>query len=51
MCLAFFALALSGMFGFSCFVNRLNDFRGTAKRAGHKSDAPSGECLVELGQS
>jgi len=41
MCLALFALSLSALAGFGCALNRLQDFRGSTKRAGGKPDAPT----------
>lgn len=46
---SFRALVLSTIFGFACVVNRLWDFRGTARRACGHPKAPSKEALRDLG--
>jgi hypothetical protein len=50
MILSLLALGLSAFGGFACVVNRLCDFRGTAKRAGGLSAAPTKENLRRLGR-
>lgn len=49
MLLALLALGLSAMSGLACVLNRLWDFRGTAKRAGNKPDMPTQGELRVLG--
>jgi hypothetical protein len=43
------ALGLSAICGFTCVVNRMIDFRGTAKRARGDQDAPTKEYLQGFG--
>jgi hypothetical protein len=52
MLLSLLALTFSAICGFACVVNRLWDFRGTAKRArsDSSSEAPSKEHLDGLGR-
>ena len=49
MILSLLALALSAVCGFACVVNRLWDFRGTARRAWGKEEAPTQDELRGLG--
>ena len=48
--LAFLGLAASVVCGLVCVVVRLNNFRGTARRARGKEDAPSRDELRGLGR-
>ena len=50
MILSLLALGLSAFSGGVCVVNRLYDFRGTAKRAGGLSSASTKEHLRRLGR-
>lgn len=43
------AFGLSAIFGFWCALNRLTDFRGTARRACNHEKAPMKDDLRELG--
>lgn len=49
MTLSLLFLAISTVFGFICVVNRLLDFRGTARRACNHPKAPPKDDLRELG--
>lgn len=49
MLLALLALSLSAVSGLACVLNRLWDFRGTAKRVRNGPDAPTQEELRILG--
>lgn len=49
MILSLIALAGSGMSGFSCAINRLLDFRGTARRTCNHPQAPTKDELRDLG--
>lgn len=51
MLLSLLALALSTCCGLACSINRLRDFRGTARRARGRADAPTKEELDCLGES
>lgn len=48
--LALITLSISGMCGISCVINRLNDFRGTARRACGHEKRPTQEELRGLGR-
>jgi len=50
MVCALVALTVSVTCGFMCIINRLSDFRGTAKRARGDSDAPTKEHLQGFGK-
>lgn len=50
MLLSFLGLASSLFCGLWCALNRLSDFRGTARRACESEDAPSKEYLRTLGR-
>jgi len=50
MTLSLLALALSAVSGFTCVVNRLWDFKGTAKRARNDARAPSDDALDKMGK-
>jgi hypothetical protein len=50
MLLSFLTLALSAICGFVCIINRLGDFRGTARRARNADDAPARDELRGLGK-
>ncbi len=50
MLLALLLLALSATSAIVCIVNRLRDFRGTARRACDKRDAPTQDELRGLGR-
>lgn len=50
MLLSFLAISFSAFFGLWCALNRLWDFRGTARRACEHPDAPSKDYLRGLGQ-
>ena len=43
-------LTASATCGFTCIINRLSDFRGTAKRARGDADAPTKEHLQGFGK-
>ena len=47
---ALVALASSAICGFTCVVNRMRDFRGSAKRARGDPDAPTKEHLEGFGR-
>ena len=49
MLVALVMLELSALCGIFCVVNRLRDFRGTARRACAHSDAPTRDELRDLG--
>ena len=49
MILSLSALSLSAILGFICIITRLVNFRGTAKRAHERVDAPPKEQLDALG--
>jgi hypothetical protein len=49
MILSLSALALSAICGFICVLNRLLDFRGTARRACNHPKAPTKDELRDLG--
>jgi hypothetical protein len=49
MILSLGALAFSSLLGFICVVNRLRDFRGTARRACNHLKAPTKDELRDLG--
>ena len=49
MLFSLLALGFSAICGFTCVVNRMMDFRGTAKRARGDSDAPTKEHLQGFG--
>ena len=49
MLLSLVALSFSGGCGLVCTLNRLRDFRGTARRAGNHPSAPEKEKLDGLG--
>jgi hypothetical protein len=49
MILSLGAHALSAIFGFICVLNRLWDFRGTARRACNHPNAPTKDELRDLG--
>jgi hypothetical protein len=44
------ALAFSAICGFACVLNRLSDFRGTAGRSRHHTEAPTQDELRGLGR-
>jgi len=50
MVCVFVALTVSVICGFWCIINRLSDFRGTAKRARGDPDAPTKEHLQGFGK-
>ena len=50
MLFSLLALAVSALCGLACVVNRLHDFRGTAKRAKGVEDAPTRDELRGLGR-
>jgi hypothetical protein len=50
MILALCMLGISPLFGIFCVLNRLIDFRGTARRACEHPDAPTQDELRSLGQ-
>jgi len=49
MILSLWSLAFSALCGLACVLNRLWDFRGTARRAGNNPDAPTKDELRGLG--
>ena len=50
MLLSLLALAVAGLCGLACVVLRLIDFRGTARRARGREDAPTRDELRGLGR-
>src|SRR5207245_2084623 len=50
MVLSLWALASSAICGLACVLNRLSDFRGTARRAGNHPEAPTKDELRGLGR-
>ena len=50
MILATVMLAISALCGFGCIVNRLHDFRGTARRAKGLAEVATRDALRGLGQ-
>ena len=47
--LALVSLAIAAISGLACVLNRLHDFRGTARQIRHKPDAPSALELRVMG--
>lgn len=50
MIVSLFSLILSAAYGFWCVLNRLWDFRGSARRASYHPDAPTMDALRERGE-
>jgi hypothetical protein len=50
MLLSLSALAFAAIFGITCVLSRLRNFRGTARRARNDPNAPAKESLDDLGR-